>query len=439
MANLEGWCGSRAVELGASVVELSSGREIAGSASLAPKNPASTQKILTIAAALDRLGPGFRFTTSLHGAQSGEELDQLALRSDGDPELSSSDLMFLVSRLVAFGIRRIRGDLVVDQSAFDGAWEPPGYAQKPGDWAAYRAPVSAVAVDGNTVTLHVRATMAGKPALTWLEPLGVGRVDGVITTTAADRKESIGLTVVPGTSPVVAKVSGGIPVGRSGVAYAKRLSNPELAAGHVLHSLLTRAGISVGGRVAAGTSSSAELVRVESRPLAQIVHALGKRSDNFVAEMLLKSLGRANKAGPGSSLAGAAVIEDFLRARDALTPGTRISNGSGLFDANRVSAFTLARILRLAAADPRLGPELTASLSVGGVDGTLVNRFASERGSRRVRAKTGTLSSVITLAGYLYGPTPLAFAVLMNGLRGTQGEARQRIDGALAPLLEARY
>jgi D-alanyl-D-alanine carboxypeptidase/D-alanyl-D-alanine-endopeptidase (penicillin-binding protein 4) len=92
-------------------------------------------------------------------------------------------------------------------------------------------------------------------------------------------------------------------------------------------------------------------------------------------------------------------------------------------------------VLRLAHADPRLGPELTASLSIGGVDGTLVNRFVGERATRRVRAKTGTLSTVITLAGYLHTQTPLAFAILLNGLRGGQTEARQRIDAALGRLL----
>jgi D-alanyl-D-alanine carboxypeptidase/D-alanyl-D-alanine-endopeptidase (penicillin-binding protein 4) len=440
IADLERWAKARGIELGASLVELSSGREIAGSAAQKALNPASSQKILTIAAALDRLGPGFRFSTSLHGLQSGDSVDQLVLRSDGNPELSSSDLLFLVARLVAFGVKRVRGDVLVDQSAFDARWEPPAYEQRPDDWAAYRAPVSAVAVDGNTVTLNVRATAEAARALVWLEPLGIGRVDGSIVTTAADRRENVGLTIVPNQSPVVARVSGGIPISRVGLSYARRLPDPAVAPAHVLRALLERAGITVAGRAALGGSGiTAELARVESRPLAQIVHALGKRSDNFTAEMLLKALGRPDKTAPGSSSAGASAIDAYLRARAAWTPGTRVLNGSGLYDANRVSAFTLARVLQTAHADPRIGPELLASLAVGGVDGTLLNRFASEKATRRVRAKTGTLSSVITLAGYLYAPTPLAFAILLNGLKGGQTEARQRIDGALTSLLAGRY
>ena len=436
LAELERWAKTRAVELGASVVELASAREIAGSASQKALNPASSQKILTIACALDRLGPGFRFTTTLHGTISGDSVDQLVLRSDGDPELSSSSLMFLVARLLAFGVRRVRGDVLVDQSAFDAGWEPPAYEQRPDDWSAYRAPVSAVAIDGNTVTLNVRATTEAARALSWLEPPGVGRIDGVITTTAADRKENVGLTVVPNTSPVVARVSGGIPLGRAGLSYARRLPNPEAAPAHVLKVLLERAGIAVAGRAGAGGAGvEAELVRLESRPLAQIIHALGKRSDNFTAEMLLKALGRSSRTTPGTSSAGAAVLDAFLRARAAWTPGTRITNGSGLYEANRISAFTLTRVLALAAAEPRLGPELVASLSIGGVDGTLVNRFGKESATRRVRAKTGTLSSVIALAGYVYTDEPVAFAFLLNGLKGGQTEARQRLDAAASALL----
>jgi D-alanyl-D-alanine carboxypeptidase/D-alanyl-D-alanine-endopeptidase (penicillin-binding protein 4) len=192
----------------------------------------------------------------------------------------------------------------------------------------------------------------------------------------------------------------------------------------------------VAGVVAAGGAGvRPELARVESRPLAQLIHALGKRSDNFCAEMLLKAIGRKETSAAGTSAAGAAAIEAYLRARGAHVPGTRIVNGSGLYDAERLSAFTLTRVLALAHTDPRIGPELVAALAIGGVDGTLHTRFRPEAPERNVRAKTGTLANVVALAGYLLGPRPLAFAILVNGLKpGQTGEARARIDSALAPL-----
>jgi D-alanyl-D-alanine carboxypeptidase/D-alanyl-D-alanine-endopeptidase (penicillin-binding protein 4) len=441
VAELERWVKAQGAELGARVIELANGRALAESAADRGLNPASTQKILTVAAALDRLGPAYCFVTSLHGRQTGDTLDQLVLRGDGDPDLGSGDLLALVERLWQRGVRRIQGDVLVDQSAFDTGWDPPAYEQRPDDSAAYRAPVSAVAVDGNTVTLHVQPTAAGSRALVWLEPAGIGRIDGAITSTdKAKRPESVGLTITPSSGQVLARVSGSVESGRPMFQFARRLPNPETAPAHVLVALLGRMGIRVSGRAAAGGAGvQAELARHESRPLSQLVHALGKRSDNFYAEMLLKALGRGPaKTGLGSSSSGAAAIEAFLKARNAFSPGMQIRNGSGLFDANRVSAASLTRVLELAYADTRIGPELTAALAIGGVDGTLASRFPKSAADRRVRAKTGTLSSVIALSGYLFGPRPLAFAFLMNGLPGKQTEARRRIDGVLESLSAAR-
>jgi serine-type D-Ala-D-Ala carboxypeptidase/endopeptidase (penicillin-binding protein 4) len=437
VAELERWTKAQGAELGARVIELPSGRALAESSADHALNPASTQKILTVAAALERLGPAYSFVTSLHGRQSGDSVDQLILRGDGDPELDSSDLLALIEQLWARGVRRVQGDVLVDQSAFDDGWDPPAYEQRPNDSSAYRAPVSAVAVDGNTVTLHVQATAPGEPALAWLEPAGIGNIDGSITSTdKAKRPENVGLTITPSSGRVLARVSGSVESGRPPFRFARRLPNPELAPAHVLVALLGRLGIRVGGRAAAGGAGvQAELARRTSRPLAQLVQPLAKRSDNFYAEMLMKALGRgAAKAGVGSSSAGAAAIEAFLKTHSAFTPGMRIRNGSGLFDANRVSATSLTRILELAYADPRIGPELTAALAIGGVDGTLAARFSKKAAERRVRAKTGTLSSVISLSGYLFGPRPLAFAFLMNGLPGKQSEARRRIDAVVEAL-----
>jgi len=203
---------------------------------------------------------------------------------------------------------------------------------------------------------------------------------------------------------------------------------------HVDLAAAAQHGITVTGRVKSGGAGfEAELVRRESRPLSELVHALGKQSDNFVAEMLLKAMGRSGSEA-GTSQKGAQVIQDMLRRLGALTPGTRILNGSGLYDANRISAFTLTRVLAHARKDPKVGPELLASLAIGGTDGTLASRLAAFKSARTVRAKTGTLASVVTLAGYVLGPTPLAFAFLLNGVGGKVAESRRRIDIAVTKL-----
>jgi D-alanyl-D-alanine carboxypeptidase/D-alanyl-D-alanine-endopeptidase (penicillin-binding protein 4) len=175
----------------------------------------------------------------------------------------------------------------------------------------------------------------------------------------------------------------------------------------------------------------AERASLRSRSLAEILHALGKRSDNFVAEMLLKAVAAKSSAAAGTSAAGAALIEDFLSRNGALDPGTRVQNGSGLYDANRVSAFALAKTLSAVAGDARIFPELAACLSIGGLDGTLSQRFRAFRSQRTIRAKTGTLASVTALSGYvLRAPPsgPLAFSLVLNDVAGKVSEGRQRID-----------
>jgi serine-type D-Ala-D-Ala carboxypeptidase/endopeptidase (penicillin-binding protein 4) len=173
------------------------------------------------------------------------------------------------------------------------------------------------------------------------------------------------------------------------------------------------------------------IARHESEPLSTLLYALGKNSDNFYAEMILKALGAEASGGTGTSAAGAEAVTQWLTAAGAQDPGNRITNGSGLFDANRATAGSIARALSAGWNDPRLGPELVAELAIGGVDGTLRSRFRAGRELRLIRAKTGTLARTVALSGYVLSPSgksPIAFAILVNGVGGQHTELRRRID-----------
>lgn len=435
LASLVGWAAAERAQVSARILELSTNREVAATSADRALNPASNQKILTIAAALHQLGPEHRFTSVLAGRQGPEGLSELVLRSDGDPELSREHLAEWVEELLARGHRQVNGDLLVDQSAFDPRWDPPGYEQRPNDWAAYRAPVSAVAIDRNTVTLHLSPEAIGKPALAWFEPRGLTTIEGEVKTVGSMEPQSVRLTVRPWGDRLVARIGGTVRIGHRVLRFSRRIAAPELAPGYVLRAQLARREIRVSGQVrAGGTQIRQELVHRSSRPLAQIVHALGKNSDNFSAEMLLKALGARAVRGQGTSADGLAVIESYLDRLGARKADTRIGNGSGLYDKNRLSAATLVRVLAAAHRDPRVGPELLASLAIGGVDGTLAERFKNLAPERRIRAKTGTLADVTALAGYVLAPppkSPLAFALLLNGISGKHNEARRRIDAVI--------
>jgi D-alanyl-D-alanine carboxypeptidase/D-alanyl-D-alanine-endopeptidase (penicillin-binding protein 4) len=432
LEELTRWTQAQGAKLTGYVCDAFSGRVLASSFEHQPLNPASNQKLLTAAVALERLGPDHRFSTSLHGRANGDALSELVLRGDGDPELSLDDLAHLVRELRGQGFTRIAGDLLVDQSAFDRAWDPPAYAQQPNEWATYRAPVSAVAVDGNTVTLHVAPGALGEPARVWVSPEGLAAVRGSVTTGPQGRAQDVRLSVRARPAALELSIGGSVPVNQGPLAFGRRIAEPELAPGHALLALLREQQIAFTGNVKSGGAGvRAERASLRSRTLAQVLHALGKHSDNFVAEMLLKAVAAKASGAAGSSADGATVIEEYLSRIGAFRVGTRIQNGSGLYDANRVSAFTLAKALSAVAADPRLFPELAACLSVGGLDGTLSQRFRAFRGARTIRAKTGTLASVTALSGYVLRVAPngpIAFSLVLNDVASKVAEGRQRID-----------
>jgi D-alanyl-D-alanine carboxypeptidase/D-alanyl-D-alanine-endopeptidase (penicillin-binding protein 4) len=163
---------------------------------------------------------------------------------------------------------------------------------------------------------------------------------------------------------------------------------------------------------------------------------MNKSSDNYFAESVLKTLGAETRAtpAPASWADGIAAVQAYL-AKLGLPPGTyRSDNGSGLFSATDVSPKQMVTLLRGAHKDYRIGPDLLASLPVGGMDGTLARRWPTSAARGRVRAKTGTLATVTTLAGYVGvdSARPLAFAILVNDIpTGQKGPARAMADDML--------
>jgi D-alanyl-D-alanine carboxypeptidase/D-alanyl-D-alanine-endopeptidase (penicillin-binding protein 4) len=231
-----------------------------------------------------------------------------------------------------------------------------------------------------------------------------------------------------------------VPLGILGVGYRRRVERPLPHAAHAMVEALRRADIHASGRVRIGAtpSDAPELVRHASRPVAEVITDLGKWSDNFIAETMLKVLG-AEASRPGSSERGAQVLSEVLAQAGVPEGQATIVNGSGLFDGNRIAPSHLTRLLRHVYNDPGVRPEYLAHLAVGGDDGTLHSRLESLPRPRIVRAKTGTLNDAIALSGYVLGPEPdrtIAFSVLANGIRGKQGEARRMADAIATAIAE---
>ncbi len=432
--------------IGIAVTDLATGEPLFAHQADAQLNLASNTKVLTTVAALGTLGNGFRWRTAVLADKlpdaAGVIAGDLYLRGRGDPMLTAGHLGELAAELAARGVRTIEGRLVLDASYFDNVVDPPHYDEQPKERAGFRAPVASLGVARSAVTLTVVANPGGSATVT-LEPAAgdyITIVKREVTSVTEGRTRLRVETKRPATpTKVEYEVTGQIRVGEGSWDFRRRVDDPARFAGEVFRASLAAHGITIRGRqIAMGTAPpiAKQLAVHDSLPLADVVRFMNKLSDNYVAETVLKTLGAearaaAGIAGPATWADGTAAVAAYL-AKLGLPAGSyRAANGSGLFASTDVSAAQMTTLLTAAHADYRIGPDLVSSLPIGGTDGTLGRRFRGTPAHGRVRAKTGTLDKVITLAGYIAvdSKQPLAFAILLNDVpAGQRSIARAAID-----------
>lgn len=411
------------------VMDPESGKLIYGRNEKSSLNAASNVKIATEAAALALLGPEFRWKTSVLAPLSpeggkvinnGELRGDLYVKTSGDPTLTTQDLNALAASLWAVGLRKVRGGLVVDASAFDPTNLAPAFDQKD-DSAAFRAPSSAASLNANTVAVTVTpAAKAGAPARVTVEPPSAALiVSGTVTTAAKGPAATSVETSDAGGGQTRITVGGRVVLGGEPRGFQRRIVTPDAYFAQTFKQILGKRGITV-DKPARGGDAPKEGLRVlashESPNLAVVVHDLGKRSSNFAAEQLLRTLGGENMGRPGTWQKGLEAVARYLETAGLPKGSYVMKNGSGLYDSNRFSAEQIAVILRAAMRDFRISSEFLASLAVGGADGTLAHRMAGSAAERFVRAKTGTLANVSCLSGIAGAPSskPLIFSMLIN-------------------------
>ncbi|MDH5675671.1 MAG: D-alanyl-D-alanine carboxypeptidase/D-alanyl-D-alanine-endopeptidase [Myxococcales bacterium] len=422
--------------IGISVLNLQSGRSIVGHNATLPLNPASNMKLITAAVAMLELGPDFQMRTGLYGRQTGDAIEGgLYIRGFGDPDLRSADLIAMAQELVARGIRKV-DQVLVDGSYFDDQILPPAFDQQPDEVSPFRAAIAAVSVNRSAYTMRVRpGASAGDAARVAVDAEGYFEISNRMTTSDGGPLNVIAAQGAQGDKDdkMSLRLSGKVPLGIAGASYTRRVESPLHYSGHVLVEALKALRIQVPRtvKILPTPRGAALLASRRSAPLGQLLSALGKNSDNFVAEMTLKVLAAEKVGLPGRSEAGAKHVLEVLGKLGLPIANIQIKNGSGLFEGNRVAASHLTKLLAAVHADPSIYSDYLAHLAVGGVDGTLSRRFKQLPAPRIVRAKTGTLADVIALSGYVLGPTSertVAFSILLNGVRGKHHAARSLAD-----------
>ena len=435
--------GLAGASISALVVERASDRELLASDADRPLVPASTQKLLTAVAAFSVFGPAHRFVTELRASRpigADGAIGDLFV-SGGDPALTSEQWWRLAADLRALGLREVRGDLVLDDGLFDEQRWHPSWA--PLTARAYHAPVSALAANFGAFRVRVAPGAApGDPVMVTIDPpvpylslVNQARTGkrGAAATLAVEREPVAGAERV--------RVSGVLPAGTPPDDVWRSVADPLGYAGAVLRLQLEANGIRVAGGVRRGAAGpeASSLLSFEGLPLHEIASLFLKYSNNFIAECLLRWLALGPEpvanAPPVGWAAGAGALRVRLGALGVPLAGAELVDGSGLSRANRISARMLVETLRRGDAAFESGPELLAGLPIAALDGTLVRRARQARG--RVRAKTGSLDGVTSLAGFArteHG-RDLVFAVIVNGPRHGDAAASDALDAFAAALV----
>ncbi|HKV62344.1 MAG TPA: D-alanyl-D-alanine carboxypeptidase/D-alanyl-D-alanine-endopeptidase [Candidatus Acidoferrum sp.] len=423
--------------------------------------PASNMKLFTTALAMTKLGPEYRFRTTLEssGAISNEGVlnGDLALVGRGDPNLSNRKfpyelkeefdgpqeraLVELADALAAKGVKEISGDVIGDDSYFPRERYPNGWEIDDMVWE-YGAAISAIVVDDNTVALTLSpGEQAGEPVQASVTPATPDfTVENHVTTSAADVKSDLTLTREPGSNFVVVK--GSLPAKTAPRKLVLAVEEPALHAAVLLKRMLEDRGIRVGG-VSRARHDQAEvagdpviLAEHTSVPLGDAVKLINKISQNLHTEMLLRTVARQN--GPWATLDEMLKVPADFYATAGIEPADVIqTDASGLSRHDLVTPRAIVTLLSFAQKQPWFGPYY-ASLPVAGQDGTLEDRMKNTPAAGRIHAKTGSVEHVRTLSGFAETPggRRLIFSFLSNNQGGKSHEAADALTGLCVAMLE---
>ncbi len=434
--------------IGVKVVSLRSGTTVFEQNAEKYFMPASNMKNFTVAAALERLTPDHRFTTTAFASErpttDGTLKGDLYIRGTGDVSISYSfndgdnfkGIDRLVDAIAAAGVKRMEGNVVGDDSYFRGSPIPTGWEWDDLQWY-YGAEVSALPINDNAIALSVAPGQVGSVCPAKVVPFNfVIRVQNRCITTAAGTPRTLRIEKKIGQNLI--EISGELPEGNSGFNGNVTVSRPAEHFASMLKQRLAEKGITVTGQsraitpgIPANGAPMTEIAKIDSVPLSLIAAKTMKPSQNMFTETLLWTLGEqlrakngtasANLAARSSAELGITAVKEFLKEIGIADDAVLQHDGSGLSRHNLVTPTAVTHLYVHMSKNSRFSRAWRDSLTIGGVDGTLRNRFTGTRGEGNVRGKTGTINQVSALSGYVTtaGGEELVFSVLVNGVPQT--------------------
>ena len=422
--------------VGIKVVSLDTGRVLFEEHADKLLRPASNMKLYTVAAALDRLSPDYRFSTSVYAYTrpdaAGVVHGDLTIYGRGDPSIAArfnngdyfKGIDDLATRIVAAGVKRVQGDIVGDESYFVGPKLGSGWNWEDLTWY-YGAEVTPLTANDNALDLFVKPGAAlGQPAvITTGPPDPLLKIVNNVTTSAKGVKRELSIQRNVGDNTIT--ITGTIPLEDKGYTGGIGISHPALLFIYMLRSSLAQKGVVITGASRLGAVAGGyqnEIATLQSPPFSVIAAQTLKPSQNLYTELILRTLGKVTpppatmtNLSPTSEELGLEAVKTFLKTVGLRPEALVLDDGSGLSRNDMITADASVQLLTFMSKH-RYATVFRDALPIGGVDGTLRNRFKGTPAENNVRAKTGSLSSAASLGGYLTtaGGEKLAFSIIVN-------------------------
>ena len=461
--------------VGVKVVSLDTGRVLFEENSTKLLRPASNMKLYTVATALDKLTPDFRFKTTVYGNTklnaSGVLRGNLMIYGRGDPSFAArfnngdylKAINELATRIAGAGVKRVEGDLVGDESYFVGPKYGSGWEWEDLTWY-YGAEISPLTVNDNALDLFIkpgRAVTAAAVITTGPPDPLLTIVNRVVTASKGTKRE---LNIYRGVGENTVTIVGNISIDDPGYTGAIAISHPALLFVYLLRTALAQKGVVITGKsrttgtvnqpdmplipeIAATIGApppkiQIEITTFESQPFSVIAAQTLKPSQNLYTELILRTLGTMTPPPPTmgplrqtSENLGLEAVKSFLKTAGIAAESLRLDDGSGLSRGDMITAEATVQLLTFMNKH-RYADVFRAALPIAGVDGTLRNRMRGTPAENNLRAKTGSLTGAASLGGYVTTAAgeKLAFAIMVNNY-GNEVEPRTICIDPIAVLL----
>lgn len=424
------------------VLDVDSGRVVASLNAATPRSPASTMKLVTTFAGLDLLGPAYTWHTDalMHGVLDGGVLKgDLVLRGGGDPYMTLERWWSFVHALRAKGLSEIRGDIVIDDTAFALPPEDPGaFDGRPN--RSYNVEPDALMVNFQSVEFRMAPNAATRSIDIVATPAPVNLAIDNRIRFVAGRCSGAAARVDFEVSPEQwdrAVFSGNLSGQCLERTITRVMLKPQSYAFGTFVELWRESGgeFSGGIRIEAAAPDAEPLLSFESLTLGEVIRLINKYSNNLMARHLFLTIGEDRYGVPATPDKGTRAIADWSHERGLPLEDLVIDNGSGLSRTARISALDMATMLR-AAYHSRWAPEFIASLPLAGIDGTLKSRMRNTAAGS-VRLKTGHLDGVTAVAGYVTATSGKTYVLvsIINDTRSDYG-AGDPVHGALVDWIQ---